>query len=211
MFYVGDRPHHRKEGHPDKHSRLDADAPPHSHQSLAHTTFPPSLRERTPHASTDSATKRSPRPGLTPSRGPLDLFGSEVRRYRQMAGLSLAQLADQIPFAASTIGEAEVLRIYEPLVITGLLQTPNTAEVLLYGNKEKIDGRLKRQAILVREDPPPPRLVYVLPERVLRSRVGTAAVMYEQLLHLAGAVSPFITVQVIPDGEPHPGNSDLKR
>jgi transcriptional regulator with XRE-family HTH domain len=198
---------------------------------------------------------------LTPSRGPLDLFGSEVRRYRDLAGLSLAQLADQIPFSASTIGEiergesscdrifaeecdrvldtrealshlhdglfdgrsaafpkwfedwphvegqAEVLRIYEPLVVTGLLQTPSIAEVLLYGDQDKIAGRLERQAVLSREDPSPPRLVYVLPERVLRSRVGTAAVMYEQLRYLADAVSPTVSVQVIPDGEAHPGNS----
>jgi transcriptional regulator with XRE-family HTH domain len=45
---------------------------------------------------------------LTHSRGPMDLFGSEVRRYRQLAGLSLAQLADQIPFAPSTIGDIEL-------------------------------------------------------------------------------------------------------
>ncbi|MGI5323228.1 helix-turn-helix domain-containing protein [Actinomadura nitritigenes] len=198
---------------------------------------------------------------LTPSRGPLDLFGSEVRRYRQLAGLSLAQLAEKIPFAPSTIGEiergesgcdrgfaeecdrvldtrealahlhdglfdgreavfpkwfegwpeiegkAEILRIYEPLVITGLLQTPSVADVLLYGDQQKVTGRMERQAVLARDDPPPPRLVYVLPERVLRSRVGTAAVMYEQLHHLADAVSPRLSVQVIPDGEPHPGNS----
>lgn len=104
-------------------------------------------------------------------------------------------------------GKAEILRIYEPLVITGLLQVPSVAEVLLYGDQHKVSGRMERQAILVRDDPPPPRLVYVLPERVLRSRVGTAAVMYEQLHHLADAVSPRLSVQVIPDGEPHPGNS----
>ncbi|TYB49243.1 helix-turn-helix domain-containing protein [Actinomadura chibensis] len=198
---------------------------------------------------------------LTPSSGPLDLFGSEVRRYRQLAELSLAQLADKIPFAASTIGEvergetgcdrvfaeecdrvldtrealahlhdglfdgrsaafpkwfedwpdvelqAEVLRIYEPIVVTGLLQTPSIAEILLYGDQAKVAGRLERQAILLREEPPPPRVVYVLPERVLRSRTGSAEVMREQLLHLADAVSPSVSVQVIPDGEPHPGNS----
>ncbi|WP_344405503.1 helix-turn-helix domain-containing protein, partial [Actinomadura nitritigenes] len=44
---------------------------------------------------------------LTPSRGPLDLFGSEVRRYRTLADLSLAQLAALIPYAPSTIGEIE--------------------------------------------------------------------------------------------------------
>ncbi|QXJ23091.1 helix-turn-helix domain-containing protein [Actinomadura graeca] len=198
---------------------------------------------------------------LTPSRGPLDLFGSEVRRYRQLAGLSLAQLADQIPFAASTIGDielgksscdrvfaeqcdqvldtrealahlhdglfdgrsaafpkwfedwpniegqAEVLRIYEPFVVTGLLQTPSVAEMLLYGDQEKVAGRIERQAVLTREDPPPPRLIYVLPERVLRSRIGTPSVMFTQLHHLADVASPTVSVQVIPDGEPHPGNS----
>ncbi|TYK50682.1 helix-turn-helix domain-containing protein [Actinomadura decatromicini] len=198
---------------------------------------------------------------LTPSSGPLDLFGSEVRRYRQLAELSLAQFADKIPFAASTIGEiergetscdrvfaeecdrvldtrdalahlhdglfdgrsaafpdhfarwpdyeqkAETLRSYEPLVIYGLLQTPSYAEVLLYGDQQAVQGRIDRQAILNRDEPPPPRLLYILPERVLRSRVGTAQVMYEQLYRLADAISPRLSVQVIPDGAPHPGNT----
>ena len=198
---------------------------------------------------------------LTPSRGPLDLFGSEVRRYRLLVELSLAQLADKIPFAASTIGEiergesscdrvfaeecdqvldtrdalvhlhdglfegrsavfpdyfadwpqyevqAETLRAYEPLVVYGLLQTPSYAEVLLYGDQQAVQGRLDRQAILTRNEPSPPRLVYILPERVLRSRVGTAAVMHEQLHRLADAVSPRLSVQVIPDGAPHPGST----
>lgn len=197
---------------------------------------------------------------LTPSRGPLDLFGSEVRRYRQMAALSLAQLADQIPYAASTIGDiergetgcdrvfaeecdrvldtrdalthlhdglfdgrtavfpehfadwpeyetqAESMRSYEPLVIDGLLQTPRYADVLLYGDQHAVQGRMDRQAILTRDEPPPPRLIYILTERVLRSRVGTAEVMNEQLHRLADAVSPRLSVQVIPDGAPHPGN-----
>ncbi|WP_165950447.1 helix-turn-helix transcriptional regulator [Actinomadura sp. GC306] len=197
---------------------------------------------------------------LTPSRGPLDLFGSEVRRYRQLAGLSLAQLADQIPFAASTIGEIErgesscdrvfaeecdrvldtrealahlhdglfdgrsaafpawfedwpnheaqalSLRAYEPLIIYGLLQTPSYAGILLYGDQEAVQARMNRQSVLVREEPTPPRLIYLLPERVLRSRVGSAEVMREQLHHLADAMSPRLSVQVIPDGAPHPGN-----
>ncbi|MFC9969693.1 helix-turn-helix domain-containing protein [Spirillospora sp. NPDC127200] len=44
---------------------------------------------------------------LTPSRGPLDLFGSEARHYRERAGLSLRALAEKIPFGASTISEIE--------------------------------------------------------------------------------------------------------
>ncbi|GAA4239626.1 helix-turn-helix transcriptional regulator [Actinomadura meridiana] len=197
---------------------------------------------------------------LTPSRGPLDLFGSEVRRYRELGKLSLAQLGNQIPYSSSMIsaverGEsgcerifaeecdrvldtrealthlhdglfdgrtaafpehfadwpqyettAETLRSYQPLVIHGLLQTPSYAEVLLYGDQQAVQSRIDRQIILTRNEPPPPRLIYILPERVLRSRVGTAAVMYEQLHQLADAVSRRLSVQVIPDGAPHPGN-----
>lgn len=197
---------------------------------------------------------------LTPSRGPLDLFGSEVRRHRQRAELSLAQLADQIPFAASTIGEIErgesscdrvfaeecdrvldthealthlhdglfdgrsaafpehfarwpdhegqalTLRSYQPLVIDGLFQTPAYADVLLYGNEAEVSARLERQAVLSREQPPPPRIVYLVPEAVLWHRVGTTQIMYEQLCHLADAISSSCSIQVIPDGSPHPGN-----
>lgn len=197
---------------------------------------------------------------LTPSRGPLDLFGSEVRRYRQLAALSLAQLADQIPYAASTIGEIErgesscdrvfaeqcdqvldtrealahlhdglfdgrtaafpayfaewpehesqaiTVRTYQPLVIDGLFQTPAYANVLLYGNEKDVASRMERQAVLNREEPPPPRIVYLLPETVLWHRVGTTQIMYEQLHHLADAISPNQSVQVLPDGSPHSGH-----
>ncbi|MFC9973980.1 DUF5753 domain-containing protein [Spirillospora sp. NPDC127200] len=194
---------------------------------------------------------------LTPRRSPLDFFGSQVRRYRELAGLSLAALADRIPFAASTIGAVErgecgcdrlfaemcdqvldtrdalahlwdglldgrsgfpsyfrawpdqeaiavTLRAYEPLVIYGLLQTEGYASALLYGDEKAVAARMERQSILTRDDSP--RVLYVLPERVLHSRVGTAEVMYEQLTSLAGVISPRLSVQVIPDGAPHPGN-----
>ncbi|WP_433151098.1 helix-turn-helix domain-containing protein [Actinomadura nitritigenes] len=198
---------------------------------------------------------------LTPSRGPLDLFGSEVRRYRTLADLSLAQLAALIPYAPSTIGEiergesacdrgfaedcdrvldtrdalahlhdglfdgrsavfpeyfagwpeyesqAEVLRSYQTLLVDGLLQTASYAEVLLYGDQAKIQGRLERQGILTRDNPPPPRLVCLLPETVLWHRVGTGAIMHEQLLYLADAISPRLSIQIIPDGAPHPGHA----
>lgn len=198
---------------------------------------------------------------LTPSRGPLDLFGSEVRRYRTLAGLSLAQLAELIPYAPSTIGDiergqngcdrgfaeecdrvldtrdalahlhdglfdgrsavfpeyfadwpehesqSEVLRSYQMMLVYGLFQTPAYADVLLYGDETKVRGRLDRQAILTREDPAPPRVVYLLPETVLWHRVGTTEIMREQLLHLADAISPLVSVQIIPDGAPHPGHN----
>ncbi|WP_067905671.1 helix-turn-helix domain-containing protein [Actinomadura chibensis] len=195
---------------------------------------------------------------LTPSSGPLDLFGSEVRRYRQLAELSLAQLADKIPFAASTIGEvergetgcdrvfaeecdrvldtrdalahlhdglfegrsaafpehfarwpdyegrAETLRSYQPFLVDGLLQTPAYAEVLFRGDTNGVKGRIDRQAVLTRATPP--RLICVMPEIVLWNKVGTAEGMHDQLLHLAELITPMLSVQVIPNGAPHPGH-----
>ncbi|WP_067491483.1 helix-turn-helix domain-containing protein [Actinomadura hibisca] len=44
---------------------------------------------------------------LDPSRGPLHLFGAEVRHHRERAGLSLRALAEVIPYGASTISEIE--------------------------------------------------------------------------------------------------------
>ncbi|WP_169813943.1 helix-turn-helix domain-containing protein [Actinomadura kijaniata] len=195
---------------------------------------------------------------LTPSRGPLDLFGAEVRHHRERAGLSLRALADLIPYAASTIGEiergeagcdlvfaehcdqilntdgalarlheglfdgraaafpdyfagwpdreseAETLRSYQMGVIDGLLQTRDYAGALLRGDEKAIQSRMNRQDILTR--PNPPRLMVVMPEVVLWNKVGTAELMYEQLMHLADVISPMVSVQIIPNGAPHLGH-----
>ncbi|TYK47039.1 helix-turn-helix domain-containing protein [Actinomadura decatromicini] len=197
---------------------------------------------------------------LTPSNSPLDLFGSEVRRYRVLANYSIKQLAAKIPYSPSFIGvveraeshcerafaehcdavldtkealshlhdglfgnkrdafpewfrkwpgveeEADTLQVYEPTVVYGLLQKEEYASALLFGDHEAIDARLARQAILTRTDPKPPRLVYVLPEVVLWYDVGGADVMRAQLQYLAEVSTPRLSVQVIPNGQPHPGN-----
>ncbi len=44
---------------------------------------------------------------LTPSNSALDLFGSEVRRYRVLANYSIKQLGDKIPYSPSFIGAVE--------------------------------------------------------------------------------------------------------
>ncbi|TDC76615.1 DUF5753 domain-containing protein [Actinomadura sp. 7K507] len=197
---------------------------------------------------------------LTPSNSALDLFGSEVRRYRVLANHSIKQLADKIPYSASFIGaveraeshcertfaehcdtaldtkealahlhdglfgdkkdgfpewfrkwptveeEAGTLKVYEPTVVYGLLQKEEYASALLFDDREAIDARLARQAILARTDPRPPRVVYVLPEFVLWYNVGGAEVMRAQLQYLAEISTPRLSVQVIPNGVPHPGN-----
>lgn len=102
--------------------------------------------------------------------------------------------------------DAGTLKVYEPQVIYGLLQTEEYASTLLFGDREAIDARMARQAILTRTNPAPPRLVYLLPEIALWYDVGGSHVMQAQLQRLAEAVGPRLSVQIIPNGATHPGN-----
>jgi transcriptional regulator with XRE-family HTH domain len=100
---------------------------------------------------------------------------------------------------------ARVLRIFEPAVVTGLLQTPGYARCMLAARPHTSDdevenllaARLARQEILARDEPP---LVYVLlDEAVLHRQVGTAEVMRDQLMYLVDASQRTnITLQVVP-------------
>jgi transcriptional regulator with XRE-family HTH domain len=179
----------------------------------------------------------------------LKLFGSEVKRYRSISGLSQEQLGEKVPICGSHIGkiergetrcdraiavkldelldtrgalpslwdelvldaafpvwfdwpevesEAELLLSYQCLVVDGLLQTEDYACALLGGDKGATAARMKRQAILSREDPPPPRLSVLLYEGVLWNEVGGREVMRGQLEHLLSLASPRISVQVVP-------------
>jgi transcriptional regulator with XRE-family HTH domain len=103
---------------------------------------------------------------------------------------------------------ATMLRIWQPLLIPGLLQTADYArELFLAGqtdtSHETIDAlvaaRLERQAILDRADPP--ETVAVIEESVLRSLIGSPLIMHDQLIHMADmAMRPNISVHVIPAG-----------
>jgi Domain of unknown function (DUF5753) len=96
--------------------------------------------------------------------------------------------------------EATTLRAYEPLVFPGLLQTEAYARVLLRGNETAVEARLDRQSILTRKDPQPPTLRCVVDEAVLHRPIGDPKVVKEQLEHLISAVSPQLSLQVIPHG-----------
>jgi transcriptional regulator with XRE-family HTH domain len=71
---------------------------------------------------------------------------------------------------------------FEPSLVPGLLQTERYAQAVL-SNEEEVAARLDRQKIL--DDDNPPIFVALLDESVLHRKVGDAAVMYEQLTHLA--------------------------
>ena len=81
--------------------------------------------------------------------------------------------------------EAVLLRIWQPLIVPGLLQTADYARAVFLGQKADLDddkigelvaGRVQRQAIFAR--PEPPELLVVIDEFVLRRCVGSPAVMH---------------------------------
>ncbi|MGI5224229.1 helix-turn-helix domain-containing protein [Actinoallomurus sp. CA-142502] len=98
---------------------------------------------------------------------------------------------------------AKIIRAYEALVVTGLLQTPDYARALLIaGGVLDVDAalnrRMERQLLLERRDPPV-RLSVLLDESILSRPVGGKAVMREQLAHLLKAGErPNVSVRVVP-------------
>jgi transcriptional regulator with XRE-family HTH domain len=101
---------------------------------------------------------------------------------------------------------ANTLRTWQPLLIPGLLQTPDYARALFLAwhsaaTDEEIDqlvsARIERQSIFQR--PEPPSLWAVIDEGVLRRCVGSEKTMRDQLLHLMTVSERSkTTVQVIP-------------
>ncbi|WP_314174652.1 helix-turn-helix domain-containing protein [Streptomyces winkii] len=110
--------------------------------------------------------------------------------------------------------DAEVIRVYEPHYVTGLLQTRDYARAVIgagfpnesYESLEhRVDLRVRRQELLERPDAP--TLWVVLEEAALRREVGGPAVMRGQLDRLAEASeAPNVTLRIVPlAAGPHPG------
>ncbi|OLZ71626.1 transcriptional regulator [Streptomyces sp. IMTB 2501] len=111
--------------------------------------------------------------------------------------------------------DAESLRVYEPQLVTGLLQTHAYAEALVQGAlpetstneiEKRVQVRMRRQERITAEGNPL-RLWVVLDEAALRRVVGSKLVMREQLDHLIEMSQlPHVTVQVLPfEVGAHPG------
>ncbi|MFJ9559906.1 helix-turn-helix domain-containing protein [Streptomyces fuscichromogenes] len=111
--------------------------------------------------------------------------------------------------------DAESLRVYEPQLVTGLLQTRAYAEALVQGAlpetsaadiEKRVQVRMRRQERITAEHNPL-RLWVVLDEAALRRLVGSRLVMREQLEYLLEmSQQPHITVQVLPfECGAHPG------
>lgn len=111
--------------------------------------------------------------------------------------------------------DAASLRVYDPQVVPGLLQTRPYAEALISGAlpettpadiEKRVQVRLRRQERISAPESPL-RLWTVLDESALRRVVGNRSLMREQLEHLVEQSQlPHVTVQVIPfDMGAHPG------
>lgn len=101
---------------------------------------------------------------------------------------------------------ATQLRLFEPSMVPGLLQTEDYARAVLASQPAIQDdeltallaARLDRQSVLTRKNGPP--LVWVImDEAILMRAIGGAKSMHEQLLYLAHlAGQPHVTIQVVP-------------
>ena len=99
--------------------------------------------------------------------------------------------------------EASSIRIYEAMVVTGLLQTERYARELLTAARvvddveQALETRKARQAVL--EKHPSPNMWVLLNEAVIHQPVGGPDVMREQLAHLLEMSRlPNISLRVLP-------------
>ncbi|MDT3397101.1 helix-turn-helix transcriptional regulator [Streptomyces sp. B1866] len=102
--------------------------------------------------------------------------------------------------------EATSICDYSNAFVMGMLQTPDYAEAVFRSThpretdkqiKARVEARLRRYEVMGREKPP--LLWVILQEAVLRTVVGSHAVMVHQLESLAAEmVTPHVTVQVLP-------------
>lgn len=110
--------------------------------------------------------------------------------------------------------KASSLQAWSPGIIDGLLQTADYALAMLTtlpgaddnAVKGRLASRMERQRrVLMRDDPPVVRII--VDELCLYRRVGDAAIMDNQLAHVANIASlPHVTVQVLPARQ-HPATA----
>jgi transcriptional regulator with XRE-family HTH domain len=99
---------------------------------------------------------------------------------------------------------AASLCYWEPLLVPGIVQTPDYARALFEAWRQAEDQldqmvsvRMERQSIFDRPDPP--SLWVIVDEGVLHRCIGSPKIMYDQLAHLAEMANRTkVTVQVIP-------------
>ncbi|MFK3735157.1 Scr1 family TA system antitoxin-like transcriptional regulator [Streptomyces sp. NPDC088090] len=131
--------------------------------------------------------------------------------FTRLVGLVLrSQLPSWFQEYAELEAKAAYISTYQSQMVYGLLQTEAYARAVLSVEQtdrldEMLAGRMERQRILRREQPPV--VCVVLDEAVLHREIGGREVMRAQLEHLLGFDGqPWVQVQILPNtvGE-HPG------
>jgi transcriptional regulator with XRE-family HTH domain len=154
----------------------------------------------------------------------MDFFGRSDRTPAMFELLAIAKMKpdqqssmDQDIESSSSMRDFELfvgleavatsIEVFEPMIVTGLLQTEDYAsELITYhasirlgvniGNSLAL--RMRRQTVITRAENPA-ELWCVLEEQALRRPVGSPALMKGQLEHLLGVLElPNINLQVIP-------------
>jgi hypothetical protein len=100
--------------------------------------------------------------------------------------------------------QATSVEMYQSQLIPGLAQTEDYARAVIRATMrpdsdldQEIQVRLTRQEVLKR--PTPPNVWMIVAEAALRQRIGSAALMAEQIEHLMGlAELPSVTLQALP-------------
>ncbi len=151
--------------------------------------------------------QRAPTPEVTGDLEAALSAGGALARLREEIGDGLGYQAFPAWFQdwAAKEAEAATVRWFEPLIVPGLLQTPDYARAIFRTRfkitseeiEERVAARMRRQEILARDDPA--ALWVILDEWVLRRPVGGRHVMVEQVNRLIEAARlPHIVIEVIP-------------
>ncbi|AEK40819.1 XRE family transcriptional regulator [Amycolatopsis mediterranei S699] len=151
----------------------------------------------------------------------LGIRGEQRDRIRTLARHArepnwLASSNSDLPFALTTRLDLErtatTITTWSPLIIPGLLQTPDYIRSIMDKSAVSIEQadkrlrvRLARQRILTRSDPV--RFTALLGERSLHENFGDTGVMSDQIDHLlAMSARPNISLRIVPAGIGyHPG------
>jgi transcriptional regulator with XRE-family HTH domain len=139
-----------------------------------------------------------------------------ARESNKKGWLEKATASFPAEYAAYLHAEAEAKSVWnwEPLVVPGLLQTPDYARAMMQGwqsmfalppgdTERRVEARVLRQQLLTRD--PPLELSVVMDESVLSRRFGDAAVMHRQLSHLVEITKlPNVEIRVLRLDGDHP-------
>ena len=147
-------------------------------------------------------------------RAAMEALASESARRGRLESMAAAFPPD-LAMYLSAEAEASALRIWDPQIIPGLLQTNSYARAVLSGYQSmfklppgdaepRIDFRRIRQEQLLGRDPPLV-LSAVIDESALHRKFGDNAVMHEQLERLNEfSLLPNVTLRILPLDGMHP-------